>query len=233
MRHRNTWSTIPVAPIRGNLSRGRLELSQSRKADAANLPADTDVVVRLRKGGPEIQCRLSYHTRNEDRAVFSREDWQAAGWPEDASGLAFIQLRKRTGTDIARIFASIRFVAVIAPILVAVVAIGPGLIWPPPTTGTSASHVTGASELARELAATPHLSPPALAEVAALRAELRAAQTSDTSAQAQQHHYDVAYLVYALMVVLLAAAVTVPQAREVLGFRRRKKTPSAGQSGTG
>ena len=229
---RNPWSTVKVRPVTGELSPGKVELNQKRKPDAANLQADTEVVVRLRKDGPEIQCLLSYHTRQDDLAVFSLPDWEAAGWPDNADDLESIQLRKRTGTDIARIVASLRFIAVIAPILVAVLAIGPGLIWPPPTPGTSASQVAGASQLARALAATPHLSPPALAEVAALRAELRVAQATDTSAQAQQRRYNVAYLVYALMVVLLAVAVTVPQARGVLGIRGRKKTPSAGQPGT-
>lgn len=232
VRRRSQWSTIQVRPVTGELSQGKLELNQKRQADAAGLQNDTEVVVRLKEGGPEIQCRLSYHVRNEDVAVFSSADWNAAGWPENAGGLESIQLRKRTGTDIARIVASIRFIAVIAPILVAVCAIGPGLIWAPPTGDASASQVADASQLARELAATPHLSQPALAEVAVLRAELRSAQTSDASDQAQQNRYDVAYIVYALLVVLLSAAVIVPQAREVLGIHGRKKTPDTRQADT-
>jgi hypothetical protein len=89
------------------------------------------------------------------------------------------------------------------------------------------------SQLARALAATPHLSQPALAEVAALRAELQVAQATDTSAHAQQHRYNVDYSAYAFLVFLLAIAVTVPQARGVLGIRGRKKTPGAGQPDTG
>jgi hypothetical protein len=226
MRRRDTWSTIPVRPIRGNVSQGQLELNQKRKADAANLPADTEVMVRLSESGPEIQCQLSYHARADDEAVFLEADWEAAGWPKDASNLASIQLKQRTKANIVRNAISLRFIAVIGPILVAACAIGPGLIWPPPSTATSASQVVGASQLARVLAATPHLSRPAMADVAALRAELRAAQATDTSTQAQQHRYNVAYLVYAILVLLLAIAVTVPQARGVLGIRSRK-TPSA------
>jgi hypothetical protein len=220
---RNRWSTIQVRPVRDDgLSQGRLELNQKRQADAASLEKDTEVVVRLQPGGPKLQCQLSYHTRPEDVAAFSAADWQQAGWPQDATDLEAIQLKKRSRADVVRVVASIRFLAVIAPILVAACAIGPGLIWPPPTADPSASQVASASQLAGALAATPHLSQPALTEVAALRAELRAAQASEISGQAQQRRYDIAYLVYALIVVLLAAAVTVPQAREVLGFHRRR-----------
>jgi hypothetical protein len=225
VRRRNPWSTIQVAPVRGNLSAGALELNQKRQTDAANLQQDTTVVVRLGEGGPEIQCQLSYYTRNEDRAVFSREDWESAGWPKNDAGLESIQLRKRTRNDIVRNTLSVRFVAIIAPILVAIFAIGPGLIWPPPSSDIPANQIASANQLARELATTPHLSPPALDEVEALQTELRAAQTSDTSVQLQQHRYDAAYLLYAVMVVALAIAVAVPQAKGFRRIKRQKKSP--------
>jgi hypothetical protein len=227
-RRREQWSTVAVRPVRGELSPGVLELDQKRQAETGNLKSDTEVVVRLREGGPEIQCRLSYHTRNEDLAVFAQADWESAGWPGDGDGLTSIQLRKRTGADIARIFPTVRFLAAIAPLIIAACAIGPGLIWPPPSAGPSASQVAVASQLAAELAATAHLGQPARAEVAALRAELRAAQAGDTVDAAQQHHYDLAYIGYTILVVALSAAVTVPPAREVLGIRRRKKTQASG-----
>jgi hypothetical protein len=203
------------------VSQGHLELPRNRQAEAAGLPDGSTVVVRLREDGRRIECLLAYHDRNEDRAVFSRADWETAGWPTDAGELSAIQLRKRTGTDIARNAVSLRFLVVIAPIIIAIFAIGPGLIWPPPSTGASASQVAVANQLAEELVTAPHLSHAALAEVAALRAELRAAQASATSIQRQQHRYDVAYLLDAAVVAVTALAVAIPQVRGVLGFRAR------------
>jgi hypothetical protein len=222
------WSKIEVPPAEGDLSPGTFELDDRHQTEAG-LQAGTDVVVRLGKGWPEIQCRLSYVKRAVDQAVFSRADWEAAGWPTDATGLTAIQLRRRTATDVARNAMSIRFLAVIVSILVAVFAIGPGLIWSPPSTATSAVQVASANQLAGQLAAAPHLSLRVHAEVAALHAELRAAQTSQASVQSQQHRYDAAYLVYALMVVLLAIAVALPQAAGILRIRRQKKKPTAGK----
>jgi hypothetical protein len=208
------WKLISVPPAQGDPGDGMLELKDTHRA-SLDMAENTVVVARLGSGRPQIQCRLKYVNKAEDQPVFSRKDWAALDPPSTEIGS--FELRTRTKGDFARLALSNKFLIIIAPVIVAILAIGPGLIWAPPSNIASSAHIYSADQLAGELSSAPGLSPRSRSEVMSLQAELSEIQASNASVMQQQSNYGWAYLAYALVVALLAILAAAPQAID--GFR--------------
>jgi hypothetical protein len=185
-----------------------------------DFPAGTDVVIRLREGKPEIQCRLSYQERPQRQAIFSSADFSNLKWSAEGN-FENIELRRRAGRDIARNAASNRGIVIIAPFLAAAFAFGPTVLWPAPTSDAVLAPLAAANQLAGQLASVRDLSPQLQSEVTSLRAELRTAQATSSAAQAQNADNENADTVYDIVVVLAALAVAVPELSDLALGRRR------------
>lgn len=209
-RHPPAWTPMTVSPAQGTPGPGVLELNVKRK-ETLGINANSTVLVRLGKDFPQIRCQLKYADRAQDQAVFSLDDWNALDPPSDGEVKSF-ELRRQTKGDVARLMLSNKFLIIIAPVIVALLAIAPGLIWAPPSTTGSSAHIENAYQLAGALSSAPGLSPRLRSEVTSLRAELSQAQASDASVMQQQSNYGWAYLAYALVVALLAVSAAAPQA---------------------
>jgi len=210
MKRRPTWTRVTVSPAQGDPGKGVLELNGNHK-DTVCIDGDTTVFVRLGNNLPQIRCRLKYSDRAQDQAVFSEKDWNALKPPPEEEITGF-ECRRQTKGDVARLVLSNKFLIIIAPVIVALVALAPGWIWAPPSTTGSSAHIDHAYQLAGELSSTPGLSPRLRSEVTSLQAGLSQAQASDASVMQQQSNNGWAYLGYALLVALLAVSAMVPQA---------------------
>lgn len=209
-RHPPAWDPITVPPAQGNPGDGVLQLNATHQA-SLDISENTTVVARLGPRRPQIQCRLKYVNKALDQAVFSEKDWAALD-PPSGQEIKSFELRTRTKGDVARLTLSNRFLIIIAPTIVAILAIGPGVIWAPASNIASSAHIYSADQLAAELSSAPGLSPRARSEVTSLQAELSESQASNTSVMQQQNRYNHVYLIYALIVALLAILAAVPQA---------------------
>ncbi len=188
--------------------------------EVPNFPAGTAVVIRLRNGKPEIQCRIGYQERAQKQAVFSKKDWPNLQW-SDKDTVTDFELRPLTNRDMARNAATSRGLVIIAPVIAGILALAPVLLWPAPGGDATLAHTTAANQLAGELASARGLSPRLQSEAAELRAELRAAQATTAAAQAQKADNDNATIAYEIAVGVAAVVVAGPEVVDLILGRRR------------
>jgi len=208
--------TVGLEPVQGKVDPGIVRLDD----ELSNFPAGTAVVIRLRDGKPEIQCRISYQNRAQKQAIFSSKDWPNLQWSAEDNVTNF-ELRQLTRRDMARNAASPRGLVIIVPVLVAFLALAPVVLWPGPSSSAIVASTTAANKLAGQLASTHGLSPRLKSEAASLLAELRAAQTASAAVQTQKADNDNATAVYEIAVALAAVVVAGPEVVDLILGRRR------------
>lgn len=210
------WVTVNLEPVEGGAAPGIVRVDE----EVPGFPAGTTVVIRLRDGKPEIQCRISYQERAQKQAVFSGEDWPNLQW-SDKDHVTNFELRPLTSRDMARNAASSRGLVIIAPVIAGILALAPVLLWPAPAGDATLAHTVAANQLAGELASAHGLSPQLRSEAASLQAELRAAQAASAADQARKADNDSATTVYEIAVGVAAVVVAGPEVVDLILGRRR------------
>jgi hypothetical protein len=119
---------------------------------ADSFTLNSAVVIRLRHGGPELQCKVARNDNNPARIRFSEASGEVLGITGDIKAL---EIRERGTADGMRNLKTIGTVAAAAPFLVAVLAIVPGVLWPAPS-GNDAAQVNAVwQNVVASLAGTP------------------------------------------------------------------------------
>jgi hypothetical protein len=209
---------VKAEPVGGGVEEGTVELP----AGSAKFAAGTMVMARLRDGMPEVPCQVSYADRAQEQAVFSAAGFEQLGWSVDG-GYRQIEVRPQTVQDAAGRAFSLRSLLILAPVIAAVIALGPVLFWPAPDNSASLTQIAAAGQRAADLATAPGINPHLRHQILELRNQIRAAQKQDTTTAAQQTDNARATYANAIAIFLLALIVAAPPFVRLVRWRPKKR----------
>lgn len=211
------WVPVPAEPVQGEVEAGVVEIPTG----SARFRAGTTVMVRLGADLPAVQCRVRYADRAQAQAVFSAAEFNQLGWSE-LGGHRQVEIRAQLAPDVARTVFSLRSLRVLAPVVAALIALGPLLIWPAPGNSASQAQITAAEVRATDLANTPGISGDLRRQLDELRSGLRAAVHGNAATLAQRSANARATAANGIAVVILAIVFAAPPFAELVGLRRRR-----------